>query len=122
MEQRVIMLLLASYKIKEANRPKGGANMRTYEIMFIVRPNIEEQDIKGVVKKYHEVLKSNKAAIKKEEELGKKEFAYEIKKYKSGYYFLILAEANDSNAIEEFDRLAQIDDNIIRHMIIKIEE
>ena len=49
-----------------------------------------------------------------------KHIVYEIKKYKSGYYFLINIEASDDKAIKEFDRLATLDENILRHIIIKL--
>ena len=53
--------------------------------------------------------------------MGQKELAYEIKKHKSGYYFLINVES-DVNAINEFDRLATISEEIIRHIIIKLDK
>lgn len=107
---------------EEAIRPKGGVKMRTYEIMFIVRPDLEADAIKEVVKKYSTLLVQKKATIKKEEGLGQRELAYEIKKHKSGFYYLMQIETDDSKAIEEFERLVSIDNDIIRHMIIRIEE
>ena len=53
--------------------------------------------------------------------MGQKELAYEIKKSKSGYYYVIVVEAKDDKAISEFDRLARISKDIIRHLITKIE-
>ena len=54
-------------------------------------------------------------------ELGQKELAYEIKKHKSGYYFLINVESN-VDAINEFDRVALISEEIIRHLIVKLDK
>ena len=53
------------------------------------------------------VLVDKKAKVLSSKELGQKEFAYEIKKHKTGYYFLINVEA-DSNAINEFERVATL--------------
>ena len=53
--------------------------------------------------------------------MGQRELAYEIKDCKTGYYFVINCEAEDK-AIKEFDRLALIDSNIIRHLIINKEK
>ena len=47
--------------------------------------------------------------------------AYEIKKFKSGYYYLVNIEANDDKAIKEFDRLALISNDVVRHLITKVE-
>ena len=96
--------------------------MRNYEIMFIVRPDIEEGNVKDTVKVLEKVLTDNKAKITLSKELGQKEFAYEIKKFKSGFYFLYNVEANDDKAIKEFDRVARIDENVVRHLIINLDK
>ena len=96
--------------------------MRKYEIMFIVRPDCDESTMKNVVKKLEKALTDNKAIITLSKELGQKEFAYEIKKMKSGYYYLYNIESNDDAAIKEFDRVASIDENIVRHLILNIEK
>ena len=54
--------------------------------------------------------------------MGQRELAYEIKDFKSGYYHLLEVEANDDKAIKEFDRLALISNDIIRHLITKLEK
>ena len=95
--------------------------MRNYEIMFIVRPDVEESVVKSTVKSLEKVLTDRKAKITLSKELGQKEFAYVIKKMKSGYYYLYNIEANDDAAIKEFDRIAHIDENIVRHLILNIE-
>ena len=53
--------------------------MRKYEIMFIVKPDLEEKALKDTVKKLEKTLTDNKAVITLSKELGQKEFAYEIK-------------------------------------------
>lgn len=92
-----------------------------YEILFIVRPDLEENAIKDIFKKFENTLVENGAKVLSSKEMGQKELAYEIKKHKSGYYFLINVES-DSKAINEFDRLALISEEIIRHMIIKLDK
>lgn len=96
--------------------------MTKYEIMFIVQPNLEEEALKKVVKSLEKTLTSNNAVITLSKELGQKEFAYEIKKYKSGYYFLYNIEAKNDKAVKEFDRVALINENIIRHLIINLDK
>ena len=96
--------------------------MKKYEIMFIVKPDLEEANIKAVADSMKELLTSKSANIIEETVMGQKELAYEIKKYKTGYYFLFIIEAENNEAIKEFDRVALINENIIRHLIIKVEE
>lgn len=96
--------------------------MRNYEIMFIVRPTLSEDEVKKVAENFKGILTNNGAKVLDVKELGQKELAYEIKKCKSGYYFVIEAEASDDKAIKEFDRLGLISNDVIRHLITKIEK
>lgn len=96
--------------------------MKNYEIMFIVRPDIEESVVKSTVKSLEKVLTDNKAKITLSKELGQREFAYEIKKFKSGYYFLYNIETKDDTSIKEFDRIAKIDENVVRHLVINLDK
>jgi len=96
--------------------------MRKYEIMFIVKSDLEEKSLKEVVKKLEKTLTDNKAVITLSKELGQKEFAYEIKGFKSGFYYLYNVESNTDAAIKEFDRIASIDENVIRHLVLNVEK
>lgn len=93
--------------------------MKNYEISFIVRPDLEKDAIEKLTKSYEKVLVNHKAKVLSSKELGQRELAYTIKGQKTGYYYLINVEANDA-AIKEFDRLATLDENILRHTIIKL--
>lgn len=96
--------------------------MRKYEMMFIVRPDLEEAEIKKVADSMKSVITDNDARIVEVKEMGQKELAYEIKKFKTGYYFLLVVEAEGSKAINEFNRIALINENVIRHLVVKIDE
>lgn len=96
--------------------------MNKYEIMFIVRSDIDEDTRKNTVKSLEKILADNKTTITLSKELGQKEFAYEIKKMKSGYYYLYNIETSSSEVTKEFDRVARIDENVVRHLVLKIED
>ena len=96
--------------------------MKNYEIMFIVRPTLGEDEVKKVVKDFSEIITKNGGKVTKEENMGQREFAYEIKDFKSGYYYVFEVEAKDDKATKEFDRLALINNDIVRHLITKVEK
>ena len=96
--------------------------MKHYDIMFIVRPDVDEATVKSTAQSLEKVLTDHKAKITLSKELGQKEFAYEIKKFKSGYYFLYNIEANDDAAVKEFDRVARSDENVVRHLVINLDK
>ncbi len=95
--------------------------MKKYDVMFIVKPDLEESAIKEVFDSMKSLLEDKKATIVESKEMGQRELAYEIKKYKTGYYFYFLIEADTADAVKEFDRVALINENIIRHLVVKVE-
>ncbi len=96
--------------------------MNNYEIMFILRPTLSEEEIGQSVDKYKKILEDNGGKVLDVKKTGQQELAYEIKKFKTGYYYLFLVEAKDDLATKEFDRVSLISDDIIRHLITKKED
>lgn len=94
--------------------------MNKYEIMFIVKATIEADQVKKVADELIGALKSNKAKIVEEKQLGQKQFAYPIKKEITGFYFLLNVEA-DAKAITAFEHKSAINENVLRHLIIKLD-
>ena len=95
--------------------------MNKYEIMFIVRPDMEEAEIKKTADNMKKVLTDAKAKIVEEKAMGQRELAYEIRKFNTGYYYLFIVETT-KEVEQEFNRVARINENIIRHIIVKVEE
>lgn len=95
--------------------------MRKYEIMYIIRPNMEEEARKAVVERFNNVLTENGAEITNVKDWGKRRLAYEIQKFRDGYYMILNVVAKPA-AVQEFDRLARISEDIIRHIVVKEEE
>lgn len=90
-----------------------------YEIMFIVRPNLNEEEVAAVVKNYEDVLTKNGAKIESSKNMGSRELAYEINDFKSGYYYVYEISSESDKAEKEFNRLATLSEDIIRHIVIK---
>ena len=95
--------------------------MNKYEMMFIVRPDMEEAEIKKTAESMKKVLTDLKAKVLEEKAKGQRELAYEIKKFATGYYYLFVVEAS-KEAEQEFNRIARINENLLRHIIVKVEE
>ncbi|QHS23819.1 30S ribosomal protein S6 [Virgibacillus sp. MSP4-1] len=95
--------------------------MTKYEIMYIIRPDVDEETQKSIVERFNSVLTNNGAEIEKVDEMGKRRLAYEINDYREGYY-VVVNFASEAVAVEEFDRQAKFTDDIIRHMAIREED
>lgn len=94
--------------------------MTKYEIMFIVKATMEEDQIKKVADDLQKLINNKPSKVIEFKEMGRKKLAYPIKKEVSGYYYVMTVEA-DHETISEFDRKVLINENVLRHLIIKIE-
>jgi len=95
--------------------------MNKYELTIIIRSDKEESDIKKTAESMKKILTDGKSTIIAEKAIGQRELAYEINKMKTGYYFLYTVEAT-SETITEFERVARINESILRHLTIKVED
>jgi len=96
--------------------------MRPYEIIFIVRPDINEDTIeKNILSKVKQIVERHHGEFLKIEKWGLRKLAYSIKKFEDGYYILTQIKG-DPILIGELERNSQIDENILRFMIIRLKE
>nr|MBB1522221.1 30S ribosomal protein S6 [Clostridiales bacterium] len=94
--------------------------MNKYESVIIVNPNVDEEGIKALDKKFTDII-NNDGKLEKIDNLGKRKLAYEVKKNNEGIYLVLTFEAN-ADLIEELQRNYRITDEVIKFIVIKIEE
>ena len=95
--------------------------MNKYEMMFIVKSQTEEAGAKKVAESISKIAKDNKAKVEDLKDMGLKKLAYPIKKEVNGYYYLLTFEAN-KETIAELDRKTSINEDVIRHLIVRLDE
>ena len=96
--------------------------MRTYEIMYVVRPNIEEDAKKQLLNASNGILASEGSEVLEEKDWGKRRLAYEIEDFKEGFYNIVRIKTDNNRATDEFQRLAKISDDIIRYIVIREDQ
>lgn len=89
--------------------------MKKYELMYIVKADLDEAARKAEIEKLHAILAKNGAKIGEVKEWGMRNFAYEINKQIKGYYVVVKLTAEVA-ALNEFSRLAKINPNVVRHL------
>ena len=94
--------------------------MNKYDVMFIAKP-LEETEVDPIVTFVSDLLTKNGCNIEKVDRWGKRHLAYPVKKQADGYYVLINFEAEPAT-IKEIDRVMKIRDEILKHLIVKIDE
>ncbi len=95
--------------------------MKKYEVMFIVKSANESDEIKATAETMKTTVSENSGKVVEFQELGEKKLAYPIKKEISGYYYVMKIDAKNET-ITELDRKASLNENILRHLIIKLDE
>ncbi len=91
--------------------------MRKYEVMYIVRTDIEQEAADAAIEKFKGII-SNGGEITKHEVLGKRRLAYEIDKFRDGIYVLVNFTA-PSEVVKELDRIMKISDEVIRSLVVQ---
>lgn len=94
--------------------------MNKYELMFIVNV-VDEEVIKAAVEMVRATIAKIGGTIDKEDEWGKRQLAYEVKHQTEGYYVVVDFQA-DPAQIKELDRIIKIHEEIIRHIIVKLDD
>ena len=94
--------------------------MNKYESVIILSANAAEEATVAFGEKMKELISAN-GELTNVEEWSKKTLAYEIKKQKEGYYILFTFTAKPE-FIAEFERILRLDEVVLKHMVIKIEE
>lgn len=93
-----------------------------YEILYIIRPNIDEEAKTVLIDRFNSILTDNGAEVIESKDWEKRRLAYEINGFREGIYHIVKVSApSNASAIKEFDRLAKINDDIVRHMIVREE-
>ena len=94
--------------------------MKKYEVMYILRSNLDTEAIKAEVENVKNIFTSNEAKVLEVKEWGLRELAYEIEHNKKGYYVWMLVEA-PVEAVNEFTRIAGYSETIIRNIVVNYE-
>ena len=94
--------------------------MNTYESIFILRPNLNDEDVAKTVSKMEGIVKQG-AELLATENWGKKRLAYEVMKEKKGIYVLLRFNGK-GNITSELERNYRIDDNVIKFLTVKLEK
>ena len=95
--------------------------MNKYEMMFIVKATMEAEQVKATAEGIKKLAENKHSKVADYKELGEKKLAYPIKKELNGYYFVMQIEST-KEAIAELDRKTTLDENVLRHLIIKLDE
>ena len=94
--------------------------MRSYEMVFIVHPDLDGDELDGVINDVEGLIRRNKGEVTKVEPWGLRKLAYPIQKRQEGRYFLMEFDLEPQN-IAEMERVLKLTESVIRHLIVRLE-
>ncbi|HYT50054.1 MAG TPA: 30S ribosomal protein S6 [Pyrinomonadaceae bacterium] len=97
------------------------AEKRTYELVFIVDPEVAEDEVMKLSEGVQKIITGQGGSITKTEMMGKRQLAYEINHKKDGSYVLLEVEGSGAE-IAEVERRMRVNDQILRYMTIRVDE
>jgi small subunit ribosomal protein S6 len=95
--------------------------MRNYEIMFIVNPNVPEEEIDKINSQLEGIITSGGGTVVKMEKMGKRRLAYDVDKHREGYYMLFVITAN-GDIVKECERRLRVMDAVIKYITVRTDE
>ena len=93
---------------------------RTYEVMFIVRPDLADEDVDKLVSTFETNIANAGVTLKKTDRMGKRRLAYLVRKFHEGNYVLFTVEA-DGNAIHEIERRLRVSEPVIKFITVRTD-
>lgn len=93
--------------------------MRTYEVLFILSPQVTEEEATTLISDFKGIAESTGATLKSEDAWGRRRLAYPIHKFNEGIYHLFVLESESS--LSELDRRMKNVDRVLRHVIVRTD-
>jgi small subunit ribosomal protein S6 len=94
---------------------------RTYEIMFIVRPDVEEADLDKLIEGFSANVTNGGGEVKSVEKMGRRRLAYTVRKFNDGFYVLLTIAAAGS-LITEIERRLRVSEQVIKFITVRMDE
>ncbi len=94
---------------------------RTYEVMFIVRPDMPEEEIEKLISTLESQVSSTGGTVKNVERMGKRRLAYVVRKFYEGMYILLTVEGG-GQLIHELERRLRVTEPVIKFITVRVDE
>ena len=94
---------------------------RLYEVMFIVRPDVEDEEADKLIESLSATVKGGGGQVKSAEKLGRRKLAYQVRKFNDGNYILFTVEANGA-VVLELERRLRVTEQVIKFITVRIDE
>ena len=95
--------------------------MRHYELVFVLKPTMTEEEMASKVEQIQNLITSNGGEIYNFEKWGRRELAYPIQKFNTGYYYILNFKTENSELPQKLEYNLRLDEDIIRFLNFKVK-
>jgi len=95
--------------------------MRTYELMFILRPDMPEEEQDKLVSTLENQIQAAGGTVKSVERMGKRRLAYLVRNFNDGIYVLLTLEG-EGGMVKEIERRLRVNEPVIKFLTVRIDE
>lgn len=95
--------------------------MSAYELMYIVRPELDEEAVQQAIDRVNQLVETNGGQVRRVTPWGKRRLAYTIKDQREGHYVVADVELERSR-VQEVERVLKISDTVFRHLLVRQPE
>ncbi|HMD20693.1 MAG TPA: 30S ribosomal protein S6 [Alloacidobacterium sp.] len=94
---------------------------RFYEVMFIVRPDTQDEDVDKLIAGFEATVTNGGGTIRSTEKLGRRKLAYTVRKFNEGNYILLTVDA-DGALVHELERRLRVSEPVIKFITVRMDE
>src|SRR6201987_5587467 len=94
---------------------------RIYELMFIVRPDMQDEDLDKLISTLQSVVPASGGTVQRVEKMGKRRLAYTVRRFHEGVYVLMVVEGGGP-VIQELERRLRVSEPVIKFLTVRIDE
>jgi len=95
--------------------------MRKYEIIFLVRPDVPEEDVDKLITQMEGVVTGAGGKLEKAEKMGRRRLAYRVAGQREAFFVLFTLEGS-GDTVKEFERRLKVTDSVIKYLSVRVDE
>ncbi len=95
--------------------------MKYYETLYLIRPDLEVEDYKGVIEKYNKIIEANNGVIINVNEWGKRSLAYNVERFRDGFYVLVRF-CGEPDLPDKLLKDFRLDESVLKYIVVKLKD
>ena len=114
-------MFVLPFMSKEVSQNSRRQTLKTYELLSVIKPNIDSDEADKIIAKVEEIVVSLGGSVKETDKMGRKKLSYDIQNFRDGYFVTQKLDLDPSKVVE-FKRQLKLTESILRIMFLEISK